>query len=71
MVNATPLRAAQSPTVSGSIPMSAARYLRRSPMTIASRTYGETLSLFSISDGEMFLPPAVMMMSFLRSVIVR
>ena len=27
--------------------------------------------MFSISDGEMFLPPAVMMRSFLRSVIVR
>ncbi len=57
-------RAAQSPTVSASIPMSAVRYLRPSPRTTASRTYGETLSAFSISDGAMFLPPAVMRMSF-------
>ena len=71
MVNASPRRAAQSPTVSASMPISATRYLRRSPITIASRTYGETFRRFSISDGETFLPPAVMMMSFLRSVIVR
>jgi hypothetical protein len=29
------------------------------------------LRRFSISDGETFLPPAVMITSFLRSVIVR
>ena len=34
-------------------------------------TYGTVLSAFSISCGEMFLPPALTMMSFLRSVIVR
>ena len=45
--------------------------MRPSPTTIASRTYGEAFSSFSISDGEMFLPPAVMMMSFIRSVIFR
>ena len=39
--------------------------------TIASLMYGRDLEAFSISDGEMFLPPAVMMMSFMRSVIVR
>ena len=32
---------------------------------------GENLSWFSISDGVTFLPPAVMMMSFMRSVMVR
>ena len=31
---------------------------------------GEALRLFSISLGEMFLPPAVMMMSLIRSVIL-
>ncbi len=33
--------------------------------------YGEAFSAFSISDGATFLPPAVMMMSFIRSVIRR
>ena len=32
--------------------------------------YGENLSSFSISLGVMFLPPAVMMMSFMRSVML-
>ena len=62
---------AQAPTVSSSMPMRATRYLRPSPITTASRTKGDTLSLLSISDGLMFLPPAVMMMSFLRSVMRR
>jgi len=39
-------------------------------MTTASEMYGENLSWFSISEGVMFLPPAVMMMSFIRSVMV-
>ena len=63
------LRRAQSPTVSSSIPMSAERNFRRSPMTMASLTYGDVLRLFSISDGEMFFPPAVMMMCLIRSMI--
>jgi hypothetical protein len=37
----------------------------------ASLMNGEVLSEFSISDGEMFLPPAVMMMSLIRSTILR
>ena len=39
-------------------------------MTTASEMKGENFSWFSISDGVMFLPPAVMMMSFMRSVIL-
>ncbi len=65
------LRVAQSPTVSSSMPMRAVRYLRLSPMTTASLTKGEVFREFSISDGEMFLPPAVMMMSLMRSTIFR
>jgi hypothetical protein len=49
----------------------AVRYLRPSPITIASLTYGDVLRLFSISDGEMFLPPDVMMMCLIRSMIFR
>ena len=63
-------RNAQSPTVSYSMPISALRYLRPSPMTIASLTYGDVFRLFSISDGEMFLPPDVMMMCLMRSTIL-
>ena len=51
------------------MPISAARYLRPSPITIASFTYGDVLRLFSISEGEMFLPPEVMMMCLMRSTI--
>jgi hypothetical protein len=51
------------------MPMSAERNLRPSPMTIASLMKGEVLSEFSISDGEMFLPPEVMMMCLMRSTI--
>ncbi len=65
-----PRRCAQSPTVSSSMPISATRYGRRSPMTIASLMNGEALSAFSISLGAMFLPPAVMRMSLARSVIL-
>ena len=45
------------------------RYGRLSPMTTASVMYGLNLSSFSSSLGVMFLPPAVMMMSFIRSVM--
>jgi hypothetical protein len=38
-------------------------------MTIASLMNGEVFRWFSISDGEMFFPPAVMMMSLMRSTI--
>ncbi|MEZ5340343.1 MAG: hypothetical protein R2706_02540 [Acidimicrobiales bacterium] len=43
--------------------------LRRSPITIASLMYGDVFKVFSISDGEMFLPPEVMMMCFIRSTM--
>ena len=45
-------------------------YLRRSPITIASLMNGEVFRLFSISEGEMFFPPDVMMMSLIRSTIL-
>ncbi|MND08560.1 hypothetical protein D3C83_312680 [compost metagenome] len=32
-------------------------------------TYGDVLRLFSISDGETFFPPDVMMMCLMRSTI--
>ena len=38
---------------------------------MASLMYGEAFSAFSISEGDTFFPPAVMMMSFIRSVIFR
>ena len=56
-------------TVSWSIMTRQERNLRRSPITTASAMKGENLSWFSISEGVTFLPPAVMMMSFMRSVI--
>ncbi len=62
-------RSAQSPTVSYSMPTRAVRYLRPSPTTIASLTYGDVLSTFSISDGDTFLPPDVMMMCLIRSTM--
>src|SRR5690606_10733099 len=63
-------RCAQLPTVSSSIPINAVRYGRRSPMTIASLMNGDVLSAFSISDGATFLPPAVMITSLIRSMIL-
>ena len=42
-----------------------------SPIITAWLTYLFVLILFSIGCGAMFLPPAVTMMSFLRSVIAR
>jgi len=52
------------------MPIKAVKNLRRSPMTMASLTYGDALRLFSISEGEMFLPPEVMMMCLMRSTIL-
>ncbi len=66
----SPRRRAHSPTVSASMPISATRYGRWSPTTTASFRYGDAFRAFSISLGAMFLPPAVMMMSFIRSVIL-
>ena len=62
----TSLRAAASSSVT-----SAVRNLRRSPITTASPTSGDCLIAASMFFGAMFLPPAVMMISFLRPVIDR
>ena len=51
--------------------ISATRYGRRSPITTHWETYGLCLISASMFAGVMFLPPAVMMMSFLRPVIER
>ena len=45
--------------------------LRLSPIMTACATYLLVLTLFSIGCGAMFFPPAVTMMSFLRSVMAR
>ncbi len=52
------------------MPINAVRYFRPSPTTIASLMYGDVLRLFSISDGETFFPPEVMMMCLMRSTIL-
>ena len=69
LVNGTFRSWANWATVSWSIMTRQERNRRRSPMTTASEMYGENFSWFSISEGVTFLPPAVMMMSFMRSVI--
>src|ERR1700747_3209113 len=51
--------------------ISAQTYLRRSPISPGVPTYGELLSSASSGCGAMFFPYALMMMSFLRSVIFR
>jgi len=58
------LRAVSSFTV-----ISTDRYFRLSPWTIAWLIRGNVLRLFSRFCGATFFPPAVTMMSFLRSVI--
>ena len=55
--------------ISASSSMSAAMNGRPSPMTTAWATIGHVLMTSSIGAGLMFLPPAVMMMSFLRPVM--
>ena len=62
-------RAPTWPTFSSLSVMSATRYGRLSPCTITCEMYGVALSAFSRFCGAMFLPPALTMMSFLRSVI--
>ncbi len=47
------------------------QYRRRSPTSTACSTSGWVLRRFSIGWGATFLPPAVTMMSFLRSVMER
>ena len=48
----------------------AVRYGRRSPITTHWETSGCCFTSASMFAGVMFLPPAVMMMSFLRPVIL-
>ena len=63
---------ASSPfATSGSSVISAAMYGLRSPTTSACETIVCAFSSFSRFCGATFLPPAVTMMSFLRSVITR
>ena len=66
----SPRSAAQAGSASGSSVISAAMYGCRSPTTIAWETNFDVLRSFSRFCGATFLPPAVTMMSFLRSVIV-
>ena len=65
-----PCSAAHLPISTGSSVISAAGYGLRSPITIACDTNLDVLRSFSRFCGAMFFPPAVTMMSFLRSVIV-
>ena len=65
-----PCAAAHFATSASSSVMRAAGNGRRSPTTIAWETYFDALRSFSRFCGAMFLPPAVTMMSFLRSVIL-
>src|ERR1019366_7877728 len=51
--------------------MRADRNLRRSPMRTAAETYRTDFNAASIGAGAMFLPYALMRISFLRSVIAR
>ena len=62
---------AQLETISNSIPINADKNLRSSPMTIASLINGDVFILFSISDGETFFPPLVIIISFFRSTIFK
>ena len=57
-------------TVSNSIPIRTERNFLLSPITIASLTNGDTLILFSISDGETFFPPLVIIISLFLSTIL-
>ena len=65
-----PCWAAHVGSSSGSSVISAAMYGCRSPTTIACETYFDAFRSFSRFCGATFLPPAVTMMSFLRSVIL-
>ena len=56
---------------SGSSVTSATGYGRRSPCITACEIQRDCLRSFSTFAGVRFLPPAVMMMSFLRPVILR
>ena len=62
---------AQLETVSNSMAIKADKNFRLSPITIASLINGEILSLFSISCGDTFFPPLVIIISFFQSIIFR
>ena len=68
-VSSMPCCWAQGTISSGSSVISAVRKGRRSPCTTACEMYWFCLRPFSRLAGVMFLPPAVMMMSFLRPVM--
>ena len=57
--------------MSYSMPIKQDRNFLSSPITIASFMYGEVFKLFSISDGETFFPPLVIIISFFRSIIFK
>ena len=67
-----PCWAAHAGAKSASRTISAVLYGRRSPMQQAWPMSGSAdLSAASMFAGDMFLPPALMISSFLRSTIVR
>ena len=70
MSSGRPRSCAHGPISSGSSVISATGYGRRSPYMTACDTHRDCLRSFSRFAGARFLPPAVMMMSFLRPVIV-
>ena len=65
-----PCAGSHAASPSGSSVISAAMNGRPSPTTTACSTIGQSIIVCSIGIGDTFLPPAVMMMSFLRPVIV-
>ena len=58
-------------TVSNSIAIKTDKNFLLSPITSASLIKGDIFILFSISCGDTFLPPLVIMMSFFLSIIFR
>ncbi len=71
VVNGTPFAFAHPGADSPSRTISAATYLRLSPMAAACPISGCCFRSASRFAGEMFFPPAVMISSFLRSTIFR
>ena len=67
-----PLSAAQPWIASGSSVTSAVTKLRSAPCTSTWLTYGQMpLNFDSMADGATYLPPEVLIRSFLRSVILQ
>ena len=67
----SPCCSAQGMISSSSSVISMTGYGRRSPCMTACETQRDCFRSFSMFAGVRFLPPAVMMMSFLRPVIER